>query len=79
VLYAALLVVAVAAVIVAAFAHVTALLALLSFVLARPLLRVVFSGARGPELIPVLAGTGRLELVYAALLTLGLALSRAFA
>jgi 1,4-dihydroxy-2-naphthoate octaprenyltransferase len=79
VLYAALLVVAVAAVIVAAFAHVTALLALLSFVLARPLLQVLFSGARGPELIPVLAGTGRLELVYAALLTLGLALSRAFA
>ena len=62
--------------VVAAFAHVTALLALPAFWLARPLLKELFAGARGPQLIPVLAGTGRLELVYAALLTLGFALSR---
>ena len=79
VLYVALLVVAAVAVVVAAFAHVTALLALPAFWLARPLLKAVRSGARGRDLVPVLAGTGRLELVYAVLLTAGFALSRAFA
>ena len=64
---------------VAAFAHVTALLALAAFWLARPLLKTVTGGARGRDLVPVLAGTGRLELVYAVLLTAGFALSRAFA
>src|SRR6185295_17387321 len=78
VLYAALLVVAAVAVVVAAFAHVTALLALPAFWFARPLLQTVTGGARGRDLVPVLAGTGRLELVYAVLLTLGFALSRAF-
>jgi 1,4-dihydroxy-2-naphthoate polyprenyltransferase len=79
VLYAVLLGVAAVAVVVAAFAHVTALLALASFWLARPLLKAVTGGARGRDLVPVLAGTGRLELVYAVLLTVGFALSRAFA
>ena len=69
VLYAALLVVAAVAVVVAAFAHVTALLALAAFWFARPLLQAVTGGARGRDLVPVLAGTGRLELVYAVLLT----------
>jgi 1,4-dihydroxy-2-naphthoate octaprenyltransferase len=79
VLYAALLAVAAVAVVVAAFAHVTALLALAAFWLARPPLKAVTGGARGRDLVPVLAGTGRLELVYAVLLTAGFALSRAFA
>jgi 1,4-dihydroxy-2-naphthoate octaprenyltransferase len=35
----------------------------------------VWGGAQGRDLIPVLAGTGRFELVYAALLALGLTLS----
>jgi 1,4-dihydroxy-2-naphthoate octaprenyltransferase len=52
--------------------HRTALVALLSFVLAVPLLRRVIGGAEGQELVPVLAGTGRFELLYAALLALGL-------
>ena len=39
-----------------------------------PAVRAIRSGAQGPALIPVLAGTGMLTLVYALLLTLGLAL-----
>ena len=73
-LYAGLLGLALAAVVVASLDHVTALLALLSFALAVPLLRKVFAGARGRDLIPVLAGTGMLELAYAVLLTVGLML-----
>jgi 1,4-dihydroxy-2-naphthoate octaprenyltransferase len=71
-LYAALLAVALVCVLVAAFIHPTALIALLSFVLAVPLLRRVLRGALGRDLVPVLSGTGRFELVYAALLALGL-------
>jgi 1,4-dihydroxy-2-naphthoate octaprenyltransferase len=71
-LYAALLAVALACVLVAGVIHPTALLALLSFVLAFPLLRRVLRGALGQDLVPVLSGTGRFELVYAALLALGL-------
>jgi 1,4-dihydroxy-2-naphthoate octaprenyltransferase len=52
-----------------------ALLALLSAPLAAPLLQRVRAGVTGRELVPVLAGTGRLQLVYAALLALGLALA----
>jgi 1,4-dihydroxy-2-naphthoate octaprenyltransferase len=37
--------------------------------------RLVRRGARGPELIPVLGATGRLQLVYGAAATLGLVLS----
>jgi len=36
-------------------------------------LRRVLGGALGKDLIPVLSGTGRLELVYGALLAIGLA------
>ena len=71
-LYAALLAVALACVLVAGAIHPTALIALLSFVLAFPLLRRVLGGALGKDLVPVLSGTGRFELVYAALLALGL-------
>jgi 1,4-dihydroxy-2-naphthoate octaprenyltransferase len=50
------------------------LLALLASGLALPPMRSVLGGARGPALIQVLGGTGRLQLVYGALATLGLAL-----
>jgi 1,4-dihydroxy-2-naphthoate polyprenyltransferase len=71
-LYAALLAVALACVLVTGVIHPTTLIALLSFVLAFPLLRRVLRGALGKDLVPVLSGTGRFELVYAALLALGL-------
>ncbi|MGZ4782648.1 MAG: 1,4-dihydroxy-2-naphthoate polyprenyltransferase, partial [Oryzihumus sp.] len=74
-LYVALLAVALLSVGWAAVSGWTALLALASFALAVPLLRRVWGGAQGRDLIPVLAGTGRFELVYAALLALGLTLS----
>ncbi|MBM9475774.1 1,4-dihydroxy-2-naphthoate polyprenyltransferase [Nakamurella flavida] len=53
-----------------------ALLALLALPLAWPPVRTVLRGGRGRDLIVVLGATGRLEIVYAALLTLGLVLSR---
>jgi 1,4-dihydroxy-2-naphthoate octaprenyltransferase len=71
-LYAALLTVALASVVVIGIIHPTALVALLSFVLAYPLARRVLGGATGTDLVPVLSGTGRFELVYATLLALGL-------
>ena len=71
-LYAALVGVALACVLVAGEIHPTALIALLSFALAIPLLRRVLGGALGRDLVPVLSGTGRFELVYAALMALGL-------
>jgi 1,4-dihydroxy-2-naphthoate octaprenyltransferase len=74
-LYAALLTVALASVLAAGFLHLSALVALLSFILAFPLLRRVMGGARGMDLVPVLSGTGRFELLYAALLALGLGAS----
>ena len=75
-LYAALLAVALACVLVAGLIHPSALIALLAFVLALPLVRRVLRGALGKDLVPVLAGTGRFELVYAALLALGLGAAR---
>lgn len=71
-LYAALLTVALAGVLASGLIHPSALIALLSFVLAFPLVRRVRGGAMGRDLVPVLSGTGRFELVYAALLALGL-------
>jgi 1,4-dihydroxy-2-naphthoate octaprenyltransferase len=72
-LYAALLVVALACVVLAGTIHPSAFVALLSFVLAIPLLRRVLGGALGKDLVPVLSGTGRFELVYGVLLAIGLA------
>jgi len=72
-LYTGLLIVSLACVLVAGTIHRTALIALLSFVLAIPLLRRVLGGALGEDLVPVLSGTGRLELLYGALLAIGLA------
>jgi 1,4-dihydroxy-2-naphthoate polyprenyltransferase len=51
------------------------LLALLAVPAAAPPLRVIRSGATGLRLLPVLRDTGRLELAYAALLAVGLALA----
>ena len=75
-LYAALLAVALGCVLVAGVIHPTALVALLSYVLAFPLLRRVLSGAVGKDLIPVLTRTGQFELLYAALLAIGLGAAR---
>lgn len=52
-----------------------ALLALLAAAAAIPPIRAVRAGARGPALIPVLAATGRLQLLFGVLLAAGLALS----
>ncbi|GAA2457857.1 1,4-dihydroxy-2-naphthoate polyprenyltransferase [Actinomadura vinacea] len=54
--------------------HPWALLALLSAPLSVPPTQTVLKGATGPALIPVLGGTGRLQLAYGALLAVGLAL-----
>jgi 1,4-dihydroxy-2-naphthoate octaprenyltransferase len=72
-LYAALLAVAFICVLLAGAIHWTALVALVSFVAAIPLLRRVLGGSTGRDLIPVLSGTGRFELFYGLLLGLGLA------
>jgi len=73
VLYVALLLAAELLVIVAAAAwRWPVLLALLAGVLAVPAVGAVRTGARGPALIPVLGATGRLQLAFGALATLGL-------
>jgi 1,4-dihydroxy-2-naphthoate octaprenyltransferase len=51
-----------------------ALLALLAVPLAIPPVRTIRSGALGRDLVPVLRDTGRLQLGYAVVLTIGLAL-----
>jgi 1,4-dihydroxy-2-naphthoate octaprenyltransferase len=50
-------------------------LALLAVFAAQRPVVAVLSGARGPDLIPVLGDTGRVQAVFGALLTLGLAVS----
>jgi len=72
-LYAALVITALACVLVAGASHRSALVAVLSFILAVPLLRRVLGGAGGKDLVPVLSGTGRFELVYGVMLAIGLA------
>ena len=47
---------------------------LLALPLAMPPIRKVRGGEAGPGLIPVLGATGRLQLAFGALLTLGLCL-----
>ena len=71
-LYAALVGVALVAVVVAAVEHVSAAVALASFVLAVPPLRRVLRGATGHDLVPALSGTGRFQLAYGLLLGGGL-------
>jgi 1,4-dihydroxy-2-naphthoate polyprenyltransferase len=52
-----------------------ALIAFASLPLALAPVAAVRSGARGRDLVPVLAGTGKLQLAYGALLAIGLALT----
>lgn len=74
VLYVTLLVAAVLAVPVLALSRPPALVALVVTPLAVPLLRRVLGGARGADLVPVLAGTGRFQLLFGLVLATGLAL-----
>ena len=74
VLYAALLGVAGLAVVAVMAWQPGGAVALLATPAAAPPLRAVRGGATGRDLIPVLRDTGRLELLYGALLALGLAL-----
>jgi 1,4-dihydroxy-2-naphthoate octaprenyltransferase len=75
VLYVALLVAAFAVLPVLALRRPWALLAFAAIVPAVPPLRRIAAGASGRDLVAVLADTGRLQLVYGVLLTVGLALS----
>jgi 1,4-dihydroxy-2-naphthoate octaprenyltransferase len=74
-LYAGLLVVAYVLVLVAASWRPWVLLALASVPLALGPITSIRSGASGPALIPVLGATGRLQLAFGALATLGVVLS----
>jgi 1,4-dihydroxy-2-naphthoate octaprenyltransferase len=71
-LYVVLLGAAFALVAVAAAWRPWVLLALLAVPLAVKPARIVLGGARGPGLIPVLGGTGRVQLAVGALATIGL-------
>ncbi len=64
------------AVVVVGVRHPWCLLALLSLPLAVPPIRAVLGGGKGPVLITALGGIGRLEFVYAVLITIGLVLER---
>jgi 1,4-dihydroxy-2-naphthoate octaprenyltransferase len=61
--------------VVIAFARPLALLALATLPLAVPPIRAVRAGAEGPALIGALGQTGRLQLAFGALLTIGLAVT----
>ncbi|MEX2290751.1 MAG: 1,4-dihydroxy-2-naphthoate polyprenyltransferase [Mycobacteriales bacterium] len=74
-LYLALVVLAFAVLPALALVTPWALLALLALPLAVSPVRRVRDGVTGRDLVPVLAGTGRLQLAYAALLAIGLALA----
>ncbi|MCU0261341.1 MAG: 1,4-dihydroxy-2-naphthoate octaprenyltransferase, partial [Ilumatobacteraceae bacterium] len=73
-LYELLLVAAFVAVAAAALWRLPALLGIVAAPLAVPVVRAVRGGAAGPALIPVLGGTGRLQLAYGAAFAVGLAL-----
>ena len=62
------------AVLVIGIRHPWCLLALGALPVALPTVRLITGRASGPALVPALAGIGRLELVYAVLLTTGLVL-----
>jgi 1,4-dihydroxy-2-naphthoate octaprenyltransferase len=72
-LYAGLLMLAAVVALLAGFERPGAPLALASALAAVRPLRAVLGGAQGRDLLPVLADTGRLELFYAVLLAVGLA------
>lgn len=71
-LWAALVALALAMVVLAALSVPTTLTGLAAVLLAWPPYAVLRAGATGRALVPVLAATGRLELGYAALLAVGL-------
>jgi 1,4-dihydroxy-2-naphthoate octaprenyltransferase len=71
-LYVALIAVALACSVVLAVARPPALLALAAAPVAWPPVRAVLRGASGRALVAVLIATGRLQLVFGALLSLGL-------
>jgi 1,4-dihydroxy-2-naphthoate octaprenyltransferase len=74
-LYVGLVVAAFTLAVVAALAwRIEVLLALLAVAVAVPPVRAVRAGATGPALIPVLGATGRLQVVYGALVAIGLVL-----
>jgi 1,4-dihydroxy-2-naphthoate octaprenyltransferase len=75
VLYAGCVLIAFGMVLVMAVARPLALLALATLPLALPPLRAVRAGADGPALIGALGQTGRLQLAFGALLTIGLAVT----
>ena len=60
---------------IAGLAAIGAALAFIGIPFARKPVERVLGGATGPALIPVLGATGRVQLVFGALLTVGLALS----
>ena len=60
------------AVVMVALGHLGALAALIALVAAAAPIRIVRSGGTGRDLIPALAGTGKLLLLYAVLLSAGL-------
>lgn len=74
-LYAALAAAPFVLAVVLASSRVGALAALVAVPVAVAPVRTVLGGARGPALIPVLGGTGRLQLVYGVLLAAGLLLT----
>lgn len=73
--FVAMVVVALTLVVPLALGRPASLLAMLAAAAAIPPIRAVRAGARGPALIPVLAATGRLQLLFGVLLAAGLALS----
>ncbi len=74
-LYGLIVAVAFLAILVMGIRHPWCLLGLLAIPLALAPVKQVLNGARGPALISVLGATGRLELIYAVLLTIGLVLT----
>ncbi len=71
-LYYGLLLGSVLCVVGCALVSPVALIALAAYALAYPLVKLVRSGATGAALIPVLSGTGRFQLVWSLLLSIGI-------
>lgn len=74
--YVVLVAAAFACVVGIGFARPGAFVALVAVAVAVAPVKVVRGGAKGPALIPVLGGTGRLQLVFGVLLALGVGLTR---
>jgi 1,4-dihydroxy-2-naphthoate octaprenyltransferase len=75
-LYAALVVVSLAMVVLVAFSEPFVLLALLAVAVLWKPLQALRAGATGRDLVPVLAATGLFEIAYAVLFAVGMALSQ---